>query len=222
MNENVNAVENNLALITRLVSEEINKLGINVASKYNEVPVSISARHIHVSKEDLEILFGASYKLTKFKDISQPGQYAAEEKVMLVGPRGSLTNIRILGPVRKETQVELSAADARILGVKAVIRQSGKLSDTPGVLIIGPKGEVRIKKGCIVSERHIHMTKEDSQKFGVSDGQKVNVKVNSIRGGLLDNVYVRVRDDFALDMHIDVDDANAFNIKNGDMLEIIK
>lgn len=213
---------NNIDVITKLVYEEISKLGITIEEDNSTIPVSVSARHIHVSQEDLEILFGKGYKLTKFKDISQPGQYASEEKVTIVGPRGSIKNLRILGPVRNETQVELSVTDTRTIGINPVMRQSGKLEGTPGIKIIGTKGEIIKDKGCIVAERHIHMTKEDSKKYGVHDGEIVKVKINSIRGGILDNVFVRVRDDFALDMHIDVDDANAMGIKTGDRLEIMK
>lgn len=211
-----------ISLITELVLKEIIAQGIEIQRERNLVPVSISARHIHLKREHLEILFGVGHTLTKVKDISQPGQFASEEKVILVGPRGKIENVRVLGPLRKETQVEISTADARNLGVKAEVRESGNHDGTPGLTIIGPRGVIDIPKGCIVAERHIHMTSEDTVSFGVRDGQKVCVKVNSVRGGILDNVFIRVREDFALDMHIDVDDSNAFFIKNGDMLEILK
>lgn len=211
-----------ISLITELVIKELISKGIKIEKERNLVPVSISARHIHLRREDLDVLFGANYNLTKVKDISQPGQFAAEEKVIIVGPKGKIEKVRVLGPVRKESQVEISVRDARTLGVKAEIRQSGNHKGTPGLTIIGPRGSIEILQGCIVAERHIHMTPEDAVSFGVTDGQKVFVKVNSERGGILDNVFIRVREDFALDMHVDVDDSNAFLIKNRDMLEILK
>lgn len=211
-----------ISLITELVLKEIISQGIEIKKERTKVPVSISARHIHLNKEHLNILFGNGYELTKVKDISQPGQFAAEEKVTLVGPRGRIENVRVLGPLRKNTQVEISPANARALGVEAEVRNSGNHEGTPGLTIIGPMGTINIIQGCIIAERHIHMTPKDALSFGVSDGQKVYVKVNGIRGGILDNVFIRVREDFALDMHIDVDDSNAFFIKNGDLLEILK
>ncbi|WP_082204450.1 phosphate propanoyltransferase [Clostridium homopropionicum] len=207
-----------VSLITDLVLKELKSGEIQV----NKVPVSISARHIHLSKEHLEALFGADHKLTKVKDISQPGQFAAEEKVTLVGSKGKIENVRVLGPLRKETQVEISITDSRALGIKPVISESGNLEGTPGITIIGPKGTINIDKGCLVAERHIHMTSHDAKVFGVIDGQKVNVKAEGHRGGVFMNVVIRVREDYALDMHIDVDEANAFDISNGDMLEILK
>jgi putative phosphotransacetylase len=209
-------------LITELVVKEASALGLEIKKEKNLVPVSISARHLHLKKEHLEVLFGAGHELTKMKDISQPGQYAAEEKVTLQGPRGKIDNVRVLGPLRKETQVEISATDARVLGVKPVVRDSGNMDGTPGLTLVGPKGTIIIEKGCIVAERHIHMTQEDASQFNVSDGQVVSVKVNTPRGGVFDKVLIRVREDYALDMHIDVDEANAFLISNGDIVEIIK
>ncbi len=209
-------------LITEMVIKEIEELGFNIAKERNVIPVSVSARHLHLKQEHVDMLFGHGYTLKKFKNISQPGQYAAEEKLTIVGPRGKIENVRVLGPLRRETQVEISPSDARILGVEPVIRQSGFHEGTPGVKIIGPKATINIEKGCIVAERHIHMTPQDALDFGVMDGQKVNVKINGVRAGLMDEVYIRVRKDFALDMHIDVDDANAFSIKNGEALQLIK
>lgn len=208
--------------ITELVLKEITLQGFKFQRERNMIPVSISARHIHLSREHLDLLFGSGHELTKVKDISQPRQFAAEEKVTLVGSRGRIDNVRVLGPLREETQVEISPTDARVLGIEPIVRDSGNHEGTPGLVIVGPKGILNLNRGCIVSERHIHMTPEDAASFGVDDGQKVSVKVDSIRGGVLDNVFVRVRKDFALDMHIDVDDSNAFLIKNGDMLEILK
>jgi putative phosphotransacetylase len=228
---NIPAEKDLINYITELVIKEMSAQGIGIESKRTMVPVSISARHLHLNKEDLEALFGANHQLVKMKDISQPGQFAAEEKVTLVGPKGEIKNVRVLGPLRKETQVEVSMTDARTLGIKPVIRESGDLEGTPGITLVGPKSSLplvtqntllTIEKGCIVAERHIHMTPEDARIFGVTDGEKVSVKVTGHRGGIMDNVVVRVREDYALDMHIDVDEANAFGLNNGDMVEIVR
>lgn len=214
--------KNFLEDIKNLVVEELTKAGVKVEKEeFKYIPVGISARHVHVSKKDLEILFGFGYNLTKFKDISQPGQFASNEKVILVGPKGKIDNVRILGPLRNETQVELSSSDAIKIGINVPVRESGNLENTPGIKIIGPKGELTLQRGCIIADRHIHMTPLDAINYKVSNGQKVRVKVEGIKGGIMDNVFIKVRDDFALDMHIDVDDANAFGIKNGDNLEMI-
>jgi putative phosphotransacetylase len=173
-----------------------------------KVIVETSARHIHVSKEALEALFGAGYELTKKKELSQPGQYACEEKLVVVGPKGSL-KASILGPVRPATQVELSYTDARTLGVDAPLRESGDLDGTPGIKLVGPCGEVELTSGAIIAKRHIHMTPEDAAEFGVENGQIVSVKVESGRSALLGDVVVRVSPKFALAMHIDTDEANA-------------
>ncbi|MFT5872040.1 MAG: putative phosphotransacetylase [Clostridium sp.] len=210
-----------IKLITELVVKEASALGIEIKSEKSLVPVNISARHLHLKKEDLEVLFGLGNGLTKIKYISQPGQYAAEEKVTLQGPKGKIDNVRVLGPLRKETQVEISAADARVLGVKAVVRGSGNTYGTPELTLVGPNGRVIMEKGCIVAERHIHMTPNDAVEFNVKDSQIVSVKVNTPRGGVFDNVLIRVSEDYTLDMHIDVDEANAFLINNGDFVEII-
>lgn len=220
-----------VSYITKLVIKEMSAQGIEIESNKNMVPVSISARHLHLNKKDLETLFGENHELIKVKDISQPGQFAAEEKVTLVGPKGEIKNVRVLGPLRQETQVEVSMTDARVLGIKPIIRESGNLQGTPGITIIGPmgtlpivgsKGELTLDKGCIVAERHIHMTPTDALNFKVADGDKVSVKVYGQRGGVMDNVVIRVREDYSLDMHIDVDEANAFGINNGDRVEIIR
>ncbi len=220
---NIYQKKETIEYITELVLKEIASQGFQFHEKRNHVPVSISARHLHLSKEHLDILFGINYRLSKIKYISQPGQFAADETVTILGPKGKIENVRILGPVRKETQVEISTTDAIKIGIKPVVAEENEsLTGTPGVVIIGPKGTVEIEYGCMVASRHIHMTPSDAVSFGVSDGQRVSVKVNGIRGGILDNVAIRVREDFALDFHIDVDEANAFFISNGDMLEVIK
>lgn len=186
------------------------------------IPVGISNRHIHLSKEHLDVLFGKGYELVKMKDLSQPGQYAAEEKVDVIGPKKTLKGVRILGPVRGETQIEVSITDAFTLGVDPIVRNSGDLANTPGVKIVGPQGEVVIDKGVIVAARHIHMHTSDAEKFEVSDKEIVTVKVEGPRGLTFDNVLVRVNKDYALEMHVDTDEGNAAQLKNGSMVELIK
>ena len=174
------------------------------------VLVETSARHAHISKEHLEILFGEGYELTKKKDLSQPGQYACEERIAVIGPKGQFPGVSILGPVRPATQVEISASDARSIGVQAVVRESGDIAGTPGCKIVGPKGEIEIENGVIVAKRHIHMTPDDAEKYGLSDKQVVEVKVASADRTLtFGDVVVRVHPNFALAMHIDTDESNA-------------
>lgn len=186
-----------------------------------KVPVGLSNRHLHVSKEHLEKLFGPGYELTEFKVLSQPGQYACEEKVDIVGPKGTLKGVRILGPVRKETQIEVLAADAYKLGLKVPVRDSGDLEGTPGVKIVGPKGEVDLDYGVIVAARHIHMHPDDAKAFGVEDFQRVKVRVEGMRGLVFENVLIRVSPSYALDMHLDTEEGNAAGVGNGDMVEVI-
>lgn len=186
------------------------------------IPVGLSNRHIHLSKEHLDILFGESHELTKWKDLLQPGQYAAEEKVDIVGLKGTLKGVRILGPTRKETQVEISLTDSFVLGVKPPVRDSGDLVDSPGAKIVGPKGEITIEKGIIAAARHIHMHTSDAEAFGVSDKEIVSVKVEGTRGLIFDNVLVRVHKEYALEMHVDIDEGNAASLKNGSMVKILK
>lgn len=185
------------------------------------LPIALSNRHIHLSQKDLEILFGEGYELTKFKDLSQPGQYACEEKVDAVGPRGEIKGIRILGPVRAETQIEISISDAFKLGVKSEIRDSGDIEDTPGVKLVGPKGETTIDKGVIVASRHIHMNTEDAKRLGVEDKDTVKIKIEGPRGLTFDEVLVRVSDNYALEMHVDVEEGNACGVKNSELVELI-
>lgn len=185
-----------------------------------KVPVGISNRHIHLSQEHLDILFGRDYKLTVMKDLSQPGQYAADEKVTIAGPKGKIDKVRILGPVRKETQIEVSRTDSFILGVNPPVRDSGFLQDTPGLKVIGPKGEVELEKGTILAARHIHFHTSDAEKFGVKDQDRLRVIVLGERGVIFENVLARVSKNYALEFHVDTDEANGAALKNGDMLEI--
>ena len=183
----------------------------------NKVLVETSARHVHVTREALNILFGEGYELTVKKMLSQPGQYASAERIDVVGPKKTLSGVSILGPVRPETQVELSLTDA------APVRESGQIAGSGACKLVGPKGEVEISEGVIVAKRHIHMTKADAAEFGVVDKQIVSVKVDSAdRSLIFGDVVVRVSDSYALAMHIDTDEANAAGMAPGTMGEVIK
>jgi len=184
-------------------------------------PVGVSNRHLHIDQKTLDTLFGEGYVLTNMKDLSQPGQYACEEKVEVVGPKGSLT-MRILGPVRSRTQVEISISDSFTLGVPAMIRNSGNIEGTPGAILRGPKGEVEISEGVIVAARHVHLHTSDAERFGIRDKDIVKLCSNGDRAVVFENVLCRVHDEFALDIHLDLDEANAAAIKNGQEMEIIR
>ena len=189
-----------------------------------QIPVGISARHIHISQEHLEFLFGDGYELTFFKDLSQPGQFAAEEKLTIRSESGrEITGVRILGPVRKETQIEISRSDAIRNKFFAPVRSSGNIAGSGAAIIVGPNGtEIKISEGVIVADRHIHFSVEDGKEYGVKDKEVVTVKVEGKKGGTMDNVLCRVGKDYKLDFHIDVDDANAFDLSQGSIVEIIK
>ena len=181
-----------------------------------KLPIALSNKHVHLSQADVDALFGEGYQLTPFKPLSQPGQYACEEKVTVVGPKGQQT-MRVLGPVRPESQVEVSLADARGLGLAVPVRQSGDVEGTPAFKLVGPKGEVECEKGIIVAARH-----EDAEKFGVKDKDVVSVKTEGLRGLTFHNVLVRASEKFALEMHVDIEEGNAAGVKNGDLVELIK
>ncbi len=188
-----------------------------------EVLVETSARHLHVTQEHLEILFGKGYELTKKKDLSQPGQFACAERVDVVGSKKTLAGVSILGPVRPETQVELSLTDARSIGVSAPVRESGDIAGSGACKLVGPCGEVEIAEGVIAAKRHIHMTTADAAEMGLVDKQVVSVKVPSDgRATIFGDVVVRVSDKYALAMHIDTDESNAGGVAPGTMGEIIK
>lgn len=189
----------------------------------NQVLVETSARHVHVTKEDLEILFGKGYELTEKKALSQPGQFASNERVDVVGPKKTLTGVSILGPVRSATQVELSLTDARAIGVTAPIRESGDVSGSGACRLVGPKGEVELTEGVIAAKRHIHMTPADAEAFGLQDRDEVSVKIDSDdRSLVFGDVVVRVSDRFALAMHIDTDESNAGCVAPGTMGTVLK
>ena len=187
-----------------------------------KLPIALSNRHIHLSQADIDVLFGQGHELVNFKPLSQPGQYACEEKVDLVGPKGTIKGVRVLGPARPATQVEISLTDGFALGVKAPIKESGDIAGTPGLKLVGPNGEVEISEGTIVAARHIHMNLEDAEKFGVKDKDIVSVRTSGPRGLVFENVLVRASEKFALEMHVDMEEGNAAGVRNGDLVELIK
>lgn len=206
--------------IQDIVLNILGKAGIGQTACTNTAPssaavsaddflVEVSARHVHLTEEAMDVLFGKGTRLSKKKDLSQPGEFLSNERVKLVTSKGEMANVAVLGPERKAVQVELSATDARTLGVKAPVNLSGNLEGAGDVLIIGSEGYLMAKGSCIVAKAHIHMTPADAKKFGVSDGQKVKVHLDTARPVTLEDVVIRVKDSFALAMHIDFDEANA-------------
>ena len=187
-----------------------------------KVLVETSARHVHVTEEALATLFGEGHALTVKKYLSQPGQFASEEKVEVVGPKSSIKNVSILGPVRKANQVELSLTDARTIGVKAPVRESGDIAGSAPCKLVGPCGEIELTEGCIAAKRHIHLTPKDAEEFGVSDKQIVSVKLDTARPLIFGDVVVRVSEKFSATMHIDTDESNAACASGEVYGEIIK
>ncbi len=186
-----------------------------------KVPVGVSARHIHLTQQDVEKLFGEGYQLTKKSEL-MGGQFASNEQCTIVGLKlRAIENVRILGPVRSRSQVEISATDARTLGIKAPIRQSGDTAGSAPVALVGPKGAIYLEEGCIVAARHIHMPPSDADAAGLKDGDMVSVRMGNERGAVLEQVRIRVDESFTLEMHIDTDEANACQVKQGDLAIIL-
>ena len=212
------------AAVAEIVKKIVAEMEGAPAKNACEIPVGISNRHIHLSKDDLETLFGKGYELTPIKDLSQPGQYACKETLTLIGPSmRSIEGVRVLGPLRKNSQVEISATDSFQLKVKPPVRESGDIAGSAPVTIVGPKGIVELKEGCIIANRHIHMHTSDAVKYGVKDGDYIDVDaLQGTRKTRWYGVQVRVRDDFALEMHVDTDDANAVGYKNGYKVTVVK
>lgn len=207
-------------MIAQLVLQTINKMD-EKANGY-QVPVGVSARHIHLTQQDVETLFGEGYQLTKKKDL-MGGQFACNETVTIVGLKlRAIENVRVLGPVRKASQVEISSTDAMKLGINAPVRESGNVAGSSPIAVVGPKGAIYMKEGCIVAMRHIHMSPADAAAAGVHDGDIVSVKAENERGTVFNQVKIRVNESFTLEMHIDTDEANASKIKTGDKVTIIK
>ena len=216
-NQNYEAV---LKLLLEAVQSNAQPAG--GAQEPEGIPVGVSNRHLHLSQTDLDALFGAGYQLTPIKDLSQPGQFACKETVTICGPKGAIEKVRVLGPVRSKTQVEILTGDGFKLGVTAPARLSGDLAGTPGITIVGPKGSVQAKEGLIVAQRHIHMTPQDAAVYGVHDGQIVDIQVDGPRGGIYSNVAVRANDASALECHVDTEEANAMNLNSLSKIKIKK
>ena len=211
----------NIELITRMVMESLKKQEQRQEAGYM-VPIGVSARHIHLTQEDLEILYGPGYQLTKKKEL-MGGQFASNELVTIVGLKlRAIENVRILGPCRKKSQVEISATDALKLGVKAPVRESGDIAGSAPIALVGPKGALYLKEGCIVAARHIHMSPADAKAAGVHDGDYVSVKADNERGTIFNNVKIRVDESLTLEMHIDTDEANASQIATGNTVRIVR
>lgn len=211
--------EKTIELITKLALQVIDEK--QNSSGGFMVPVGVSARHVHLTDEHVQILFGEGHKLTKKKEL-MGGQYAAEECVTIVGLKlRAIENVRVLGPCRNKSQVEISATDALKLGVKAPIRESGNIAGSAPIALVGPKGAVYLKEGCIIAKRHIHMSPKDALDAGVKDGDVVSVKADNERGTVFNNVQIRVHDSFTLEMHLDTDEANAAKIATGTTVRII-
>ena len=218
-----------MAYDNSVVSEIVNRVMAELngakpqGSNGYDVPVGVSNRHIHLSVADVETLFGKGYELTPLKDLSQPGQFACKETLTIIGPSlRPIENVRVLGPVRKASQVEISRTDSFTLKVKPPVRESGYIAGSAAITIVGPKGIVQLKEGCIIANRHIHMSLDDAAAFGITDGQYVDVETNGERRTKFYDVQIRANKDFRLEMHIDTDDANAAGIGNGAKVKIVK
>lgn len=211
--------ENEIKALVDKVLETVNGAKVEEGN----VPVGISNRHIHLTREHVEVLFGKGYELTKLKDLSQPGQYACKEQLTIIGPSmRSIEGVRVLGPERKKSQVEISRTDSFVLKVKPPVRESGDLEGSAPITIVGPKGIVTLKEGCIIANRHIHMSEEEGKAFGVTDGEYCDVELYGERRSLFYDVQIRVHKDFRLEMHIDTDDANAAGVGNGAKVKLLK
>jgi len=211
-----------IEVITRIILNTINERETSDSGTGFMVPVGVSARHIHLTKEAVEILFGKGHTLTKKKEL-MGGQFAAEEQCTIVGLKlRAIENVRVLGPCRSFNQVEVSRTDAMKLGVSAPLRNSGDIKGSAPVALVGPKGALYLKEGCIIAARHIHMSPEDARAAGLKDKDTVSVRVDNERGTTFENVLIRVDPSFTLEMHIDTDEANASGIKHGEAARIIK
>ena len=202
------------AIVAEAVRAELQKRG-------RQVPVGISVRHIHLSRADVDRLFGRNYQLTPKKQLSQPGQYACEECLDVIGPKGELKKVRILGPERKATQIELAQTDCRNIGVTAPVRSSGHTAGTPGITLRGPLGEITVPEGVIIADRHLHMSEGEAAAFGLKDGDHGRIQVDGVKPGVLGNVLVRAGKGHSLDLHIDTDDGNAFLLRQGQLVTVL-
>lgn len=187
-----------------------------------KVSIGISARHVHLTKEHFEILFGKDVELQVFRELSQPGEFASTLTLTIKGEKGLINNVRVLGPLRDYTQVEVSKTDAYTLGVNPPVRNSGDLKASSPITLVGPNGEVELTEGCIIANRHIHITPDEVKRLNLEGETKVKVLIDGEKGGVLHNVYLKVSENYKFELHLDLDDANAFLVKQGDMATIIK
>ncbi|KLN96898.1 phosphate propanoyltransferase [Moellerella wisconsensis] len=213
-------------MINQLLMSKINarlplQHNVNITQGKIAIPVGISNRHVHLSRQDIDALFGQGYQLTPLKELKQPGQYAAKECVLVVGSKGSLSKVRVLGPERSTSQLEISKADCYALGVKAPVRGSGDLAGSGDALLVGPAGHTHLTSQVICAQRHIHMSTLDARSLNVTDGQTVQVKSEGLRSLVFDQVVIRVSPHFTLEFHIDTDEANAAGLSNNDSVFIV-
>ena len=203
-------------------SANVSPQTVNTLRDLKSIPVGVSNRHLHLGQVELDALFGKGYQLTVIKELSQPGQYACKETVTLAGPKGVIEKVRILGPVRPQTQVEILAGDCFKLGVKTSPRLSGDLANTAGITLVGPNGSAQIGQGVIIAARHIHMRPEDAKRFQVSDGQQVSIEISGARGGIFHHVDIRVTESSGLEFHLDTEEANALGVTADTVINIVK
>lgn len=216
-------MEQLVAVVTEAVLKQIQQQGTAGGSSPGQsIPVGVSNRHVHLSQTDLARLFGSDSQLKKTRDLSQPGQFACEQTVTLVGPKGVIENVRVLGPLRTKTQVEISATDGFKLGVSPPVRDSGDLEGSAKITLVGPEGAVTLPQGVIIAARHIHMKENDALRLGVKNKDRVCVRAAGPRGVIFEEVLVRVSPDFLLEFHADLDEANAAGLKNSDTIQIWK
>jgi len=185
------------------------------------VPLGISNRHIHLTQGDFDILFGPDAALTRVKDLTQPGEFAAKEKVIVAGAKGCLEGVRIIGPLRKKTQIEISLTDSYKLGIMPPVRDSGDVEGSPGITVVGPQGTVVLKQGAILAARHIHLNTTEAEELGVKNGQRVRIDIQGERGVIFKNVLLRVGPKYARELHLDTDEANSALLKNGDLVKVL-
>ena len=206
----------------KLVRDLVEDLKLRAERSKLPVPVGVSNRHVHFTKEDFKAVFGADAEACLLKDIKQPGQFACKERVTIEGPKGSIANVRMIGPYRPYTQVEISLGDARALGLEPPIRDSGKLDNSPGIKITGPKGSIQLKRGVILSKRHIHFSLKEAEAYRIKDGMEVRVRCGAgDRTTVYEHVLCRASDKYALEFHLDMEEANAAGLKNGDPAYIV-
>ena len=211
-----------VAQVTRRVIERLGRSPVPGAGEKILVPVNLSVRHVHLCREHLDILYGAGFELEVRNELYQPGQFAAKQVVTLVGPRmRCLGEVRVLGPLRKNTQVEISRTDAIYLGVDPPVKPSGNHEGTPGLILVGPRGVVHLDRGVILANRHIHLSSGSARRWGIRDNQEVRVKVETAKRTIFEDVQVRVHESYLDEMHLDTDDGNAAGLRGGEMVEIL-